>query len=69
MVDTSGQPPMVVESAQTRTPLDLRAGALASVQAHAEELRQRWQNQPLPALASSVQHVVSYAHNLAGGAR
>ena len=58
---------MVVESVQTHTPLDPHAGALASVSAHAEELRQRRQNQPPP--AQSVQHVAPHAHGPAGGAR
>ena len=44
MVDAPGQPPMVVESVQTHTPLDPRAGALVFAQAHTEELRQRRQN-------------------------
>ena len=60
---------MVEESLQTRTPLDLRAGALALAQEHAEELRQRWQNQPPPAPAHSVQHVALHVHNPASGAR
>ena len=38
MADAPGQPPVVVESAQSHTPPDPRAGALASAQAHAEEL-------------------------------
>ena len=69
MVDAPGQPPVVVESAQTHTPLDPRAGALVSVQAHAEELRQRRQNQPLPAPTQSVQHVAPHAHGPADGAQ
>ena len=44
MVDAPGQPPVVVESLQTHTPPDSRAGALALAQEHAEELRQRRQN-------------------------
>ena len=44
MADAPGQPPVVVESTQTHNPPDPRAGALASMQAHAEELRQRRQN-------------------------
>ena len=38
MADAPGQPPVVVESVQTHTPPDPHAGALASTQAHAEEL-------------------------------
>ena len=38
MADALGQPPVVVESIQTHTPSDPRAEALASAQAHAEEL-------------------------------
>ena len=38
MADALGQPPVVVESTQTHTPLDPRAEALTSAQAHAEEL-------------------------------
>ena len=60
---------MVAESLQTHTPLDSCAGALALAQGHVEELRQWWQNQPLPALAHSVLHVAPYAHNPIGGAR
>ena len=41
MADALGQPPVVAESAQTHTPPDPRAGALAFAQVHAEELRQR----------------------------
>ena len=41
MVDGLGQPPVVVESVQTHTPLDPRAEALMSTQAHTKELRQR----------------------------
>ena len=41
MADALGQPLVVVESAQTHTPLDPHAEALVSAQAHAEELRQR----------------------------
>ena len=69
MADAPGQPPVVVEYAQTHTPSDPRVGALASAQAHAEELRQRRQNQPPPAPAQSVQHVAPHAHGSAGGAR
>ena len=69
MADAPGQPPVVAESAQTHTPPDPRAGALAFAQGHTEELRQRWQNQPPPASASSVQHVAPHAHNLASGAK
>ena len=69
MADALGQPPVVVESAQTHTPPDPRAGAVASAQAHAEELRQRRQNQLPPAPTQSVQHVVPHAHGPAGGAR
>ena len=42
MADAPGQPPVVVESAQTHTPPDPRAEALASAQAHVEKLQQRW---------------------------
>ena len=69
MVDAPGQPLVVVESAQTHTPPDPCAEALASAQVHAEELRQRWQNQPPPVSAQSPQHVAPHAHGLAGGAR
>ena len=41
MADASGQPSVVAESAQTHTPPDTHVGALAFVQAHAEELQQR----------------------------
>ena len=69
MTDALGQLPVVAESVQTHTPPDPHAGALVSAQAHAEELRQRWQNQPSPAPARSVQHVAPHAHCPAGGAR
>ena len=69
MADTLGQPPVVVESTQTHTPPDPRAGVLVSAQAHAEELRQRWQNQPPPAPTHSAQHVAPHAHDPMGGAR
>ena len=69
MADAPGQQSVVVESVQTHTPPDPRAGALVFVQAHAEELRQWRQNQPPPALARSVQHVAPHAHDLASGAR
>ena len=67
MADAPGQPPVVVESAQTHTPLNPHAEALASAQAHAEELRQRRQSQPPPASAQSAQHVAPHAHGLASG--
>ena len=38
MADGPGQLPLVAESAQTHTPPDAHAGALASAQAHTEEL-------------------------------
>ena len=60
---------MVVESAQTHTPPNPRAEALASVQAHTEELRQRQQNQPPPAPTQSVWHTKPYAHGPMGDAR
>ena len=41
MANALVQPLVVVESMQTHTPLDPCAGALASVQAHTKELRQR----------------------------
>ena len=69
MADAPGQPPVVVESTQTHTPLDPRVGALASTQAHAEELRQWRQNQSPPAPARSVRHVAPHAHGPAGGAQ
>ena len=69
MADGLGQPPVVAESAQTHAPPDPRVEALASVQAHAEELRQRQQSQPPPTSARSVQHVAPHAHGPAGGAR
>ena len=53
MVDAPGQPLVVVESAQTHTPPDPCAEALASAQVHTDELRQWRQNQPPPALARS----------------
>ena len=68
MADALRQPLVVVESAQTHTPLDPCAGALALAQGHAEELRQRRQNQPPPAPARSVQHVAPHVHDPAGGA-
>ena len=69
MADAPGQPPVVAESVQTHTPLDPHAGALTSMKAHAEELRQRRQNQPPPAPVRSVQHVAPHAHGPTGGAR
>ena len=69
MADALGQPPVVAESVQTHTPPDPRAGALTLAQGHAEELRQRQQNQPPPAPVRSVQHVAPHAHDPAGGAR
>ena len=59
---------VVVESVQTHTPPDPRAGALTFAQVHAEELRQRWQNQPLPAPARLMRHVAPHAHDPTGGA-
>ena len=59
---------VVVESVQTHTPPDPRVGALLSTQAHAEELRQRRQNQPPSAPVPLVQHVAPHAPGLAGGA-
>ena len=44
MADALGQPPVIVESVQTHTPLDPCAGALTLAQEHAEELQQWWQN-------------------------
>ena len=67
MAGGPAQPPVVAESAQTHTPPDTRAEALASAQAHAEELRQRCQNLP-PALARSLRHVAPHAHGPAGDA-
>ena len=69
MADALGQPPVVVESTQTHTPPDPRAGVLASAQAHAKELRQQRQNQPPPTPARSVQHVAPYVHDPASSAR
>ena len=40
MADGPAQPLVVAESVQTHTPLDTRAEALPSVQAHSEEQRQ-----------------------------
>ena len=51
MADALGQPSVVAESLQTHTPPDPRAEALAHAQEHGEELRQRRQSQPPPALA------------------
>ena len=68
MADAPRQPLVVAESVRTHTPLDPRVGALASAQAHAEELRQRRQNQPPSAPAPSVQHVAPHAPGLVGGA-
>ena len=42
MADALGQPPVVMDSVQTHTPLDPHVGALVFVQVHAEELQQ-WQ--------------------------
>ena len=53
MADASGQPSVVAESVQTHTPPDPHVGALALTRGHTEELRQQWQNQPLPTPASS----------------
>ena len=39
MADVLGQPPVVVESMQTHTPLDSHAKALARAQEHDDELR------------------------------
>ena len=68
MADTLGQPPVVVESLQTHTPLDPRAKALAHAQEHGEELRQRRQSQPPPTLACSTQHAVPRARKPASDA-
>ncbi|XP_066394046.1 uncharacterized protein [Miscanthus floridulus] len=68
MADAPRQPSVVVESMQTHTPPDPRAGALASAQAYAEELRQRRQNQPPSTSAPSVQHVAPHAPGRAGSA-
>ena len=69
MADALGQPPVVVESLQTHTPLDPHAKALACALEHGEELRQRRQSQLPPALARSVQHAAPHACNPASGAR
>ena len=69
MADAPGQPPVVVESLQTHTPSDPHADALACAQAHGEELRQRWQNQPPLVSARSAQHVAPHACDSASGAR
>ena len=63
------QPPVVVESMQTHTPLDPHVGALTFTQGHAEVLRQRRQNQPPPMPTRSVQHVAPYARDPASGAQ
>jgi hypothetical protein len=68
MADALGQPPVVAES-QTHTPLDPHVEALACVQEHDEELRQRQQSQLPPPLARSAQHVAPHMHNPASGAR
>ena len=68
MVDAPGQPPVVVESLQTHTPLDPRAKALAHAQEHGEELRQRRQSQPPPTLARSAQQAMPCARNSVSGA-
>ena len=60
---------VVVESLQTHTPLDPRADALVCAQEHGEELRQRWQIQPPPTPARSVQHAVPCMRNPTSGAR
>ena len=49
MADALGQPPMVMESLQTHTPPDPRAGTPALTREHGEELRQQRLNQPPPA--------------------
>ena len=41
MADAPGQPPVVVESLQTHTPLDPHVGALMLAQENCKELRQR----------------------------
>ena len=68
MADALGQPSVVVESTQTHTPVDPRAGALTSAQAHSEELRQRRQNLSPHAPTQPVQHVAPHAHDPMGGA-
>ena len=67
MADAPGQPPVVVESTQTHTPLDPRAGAHVLAQEHCEELRQRRQNQPPPASARLAHHDVPHARNPVSG--
>ena len=69
MADGPGQSLVVAEATQTHTPPDTRAEALVSVQAHAEELRQRRQSQPPLVPARSMRHVAPHAHGPAGGAR
>ena len=69
MADALGQPPVVAESLQTRTPLDPRVKALARAQEHDEELRQRWQSQLPPMLACPRQHAAPHVHNPVSGAR
>ena len=54
---------MVAESLQTHTSMDPLAKALARVQEHGKELRQRRQSQPPPALARSAQHAAPCACN------
>ena len=69
MADAPGQPPVVAESLQTRTPMDPCAGTLVLTQEHDEELRQWWQNQPPLAPARSVHHTAPHAHRPASGAQ
>ena len=69
MASASEQPPLLAESLQTHTPLNPRAEALVRVQEHGEELRQRWQSQPPPTPACSVQHVAPRARNPPSDAR
>ena len=69
MVNAPGQPPVVAESLQTHTPPDPRANALVCALVHGEELRQRRQNQPPPALTRSVQHAAPRVWNLVSRAR
>jgi hypothetical protein len=69
MEDVQGQLPVPVETMDAHTPPDPRVQALANAQAHGEDLRQRRQHQPLPALVLLQCHSEPNTCNATGGAR
>ena len=61
MVDAPGQPPVVMESLQSHTPLDPHAKTPELTREHGEELRQQRLIEPPTAPVCSTHHTVPYA--------